>query len=252
MQLHRADRTVEVDLVIFDKDGTLVDLHTLWGGWAEQVAAALASHIPPPLLLSRLGWDERAHRIRPETPLAIASVDALQSVVATWLYEAGLGWSTAVAAATGAIATATAALEAGDGLVAAPLCPLGPLFAWLRAGGAQIAIVTTDTRAGVERDLGAAGVLGAVRAIVAADSGVALKPAPEAVLAACAMSGSDPARAIVVGDSVADLLMGRGAGVALVVGVLSGSGDAPTLAPHADLLLPTVCALASPIGPEVK
>jgi phosphoglycolate phosphatase len=57
-----------------------------------------------------------------------------------------------------------------------------------------------------------------------------------------------PARTLVVGDSVVDLLMGRAAGVALTMGVLSGSGTAQTLARHADILLPTVCALLDAEG----
>jgi phosphoglycolate phosphatase len=47
-----------------------------------------------------------------------------------------------------------------------------------------------------------------------------------------------------VGDSPADLEMGRRAGAGLVVGVLTGVGDEAALAPIADRLLASVADLA--------
>ena len=47
----------------------------------------------------------------------------------------------------------------------------------------------------------------------------------------------------VVGDSPADLAMGRAAGAGLLVGVLSGVGTAADLEPLADLMLPSVAGL---------
>ena len=228
---------VEADLIIFDKDGTLVDLHGPWGGWAEEVAAALTTIIPPERFLARLGWDRARGRIAPETPLAIATLPSLRAAVATWLYDAGLGWSTAVATADAAIAAAAVP-------VAPPICDLLPLFETLAARGVKLAVVTNDDRDGVERELGPPGLLPYLSAIVGADAGLPAKPAPDAVLSVCATTGVPPERTVVVGDSVADMVMGRTAGVALTVGVLSGSGTAEVLTPQADVLLPVVCALA--------
>jgi len=46
-----------------------------------------------------------------------------------------------------------------------------------------------------------------------------------------------------VGDSVADLAMGRAAGVAMVVGVLTGVGDAAALGDMADVVVASVAEL---------
>ncbi len=115
----------------------------------------------------------------------------------------------------------------------------------MTARGYRLALATTDDRAGVERDLAPLGVLPYLSVVVSGDAGLATKPAPDMVLEACAAVGTPPARTVVVGDSCADLLMGRAAGVALTVGVLSGGGTTETLLPLADVLVPMVCSLAT-------
>jgi phosphoglycolate phosphatase len=60
------------------------------------------------------------------------------------------------------------------------------------------------------------------------------------VLRLCDRLGVPPGRAAVVGDSPFDLRMGRAAGVARTIGVLTGVGDLATLQPLADIVLPSI------------
>ena len=60
------------------------------------------------------------------------------------------------------------------------------------------------------------------------------------VLAICRALGTEPARTAVVGDTPADLAMGRSAGLGRVVGVLTGVGSREDLEPLADALLESV------------
>lgn len=236
MQLQLGTRSVDIDLIIFDKDGTLVDLHTPWGRWAEDVAQRLAPHVPPQELLARIGWDAATGRIGAETPLAIAPIDEMRAVLATIMYEHGLGWTAATTAAREAMRAPT--------IVAAPaVCPLQPLFERLRANGITIAVITTDDHAGAIRDLEPLGVLPYIHTIVGGDAGIPIKPAPDTVLAVSERTGIAPDCTAVVGDSLADLAMGRAANVALTVGLLSGSGTQEILAPLADVVIPSVCML---------
>ena len=32
-----------IDLLIFDKDGTLIEFHLMWGGWVDRLASRLAA-----------------------------------------------------------------------------------------------------------------------------------------------------------------------------------------------------------------
>src|SRR5262249_8452541 len=113
----------------------------------------------------------------------------------------------------------------------------------LRSRGIRIAVATTDDRAPTLATLRALGIAPLVDALACGDDGRPIKPAPDAILALCRELGVPPERAAMVGDTVADLRMGRAAGVAMTVGVLSGVGSAELLAPLADVLLPSVAEL---------
>lgn len=67
------------------------------------------------------------------------------------------------------------------------------------------------------------GLSGSVHAIVGHVAGRAKKPDPEPMRLAMALSGGDPARAVMVGDSAADLGAARGAGLPAIL-VTGGYG----------------------------
>ncbi|GAC1639231.1 MAG: HAD family hydrolase [Herpetosiphon sp.] len=230
-RLRVGTRTVEATMIIFDKDGTLVDLHEPWGQWAREVATNLADKLGFERLLLRLGWD--GQRVAPESPLAVASLATLQDVIATWLYDAGLPWSMAMDEARRSMACARRG-------TAAPVCALAPLFKRLTEHGLLLGIVSTDDQIGIQRDLEPCGVLQYIAVVVGCDAGLPPKPAPQMMMAACGAAGVSPNETIVVGDSLADLWMGRAAGAALTVGVLSGACSETILGPHADVVLRTV------------
>jgi phosphoglycolate phosphatase-like HAD superfamily hydrolase len=124
--------------------------------------------------------------------------------------------------------------------LASPLADLGALFSRLPGDGRTVAVATSDDRDPTVRTLATLGVAGDVDAIVCADDGVPVKPAPDMVDRLCAETGVPAGRAAVVGDSPADLLMGRGAGVGLTIGVLTGVGSHADLDPLADLVIDSV------------
>lgn len=126
-----------------------------------------------------------------------------------------------------------------------PLTDLPVLLGGLRATGRRIAVATSDDREPTVRTIAALGIGGWIDAFVCADDGLPVKPAPDMVLHLCREIGIAPGRTAVVGDSAADLLMGRSAGARLVVGVLTGVGGRDDLAPLADIVVPSVADLAT-------
>jgi phosphoglycolate phosphatase len=229
-----------IDLVIFDKDGTLIEFGSMWSGWAVTLAGALRTATGRPIeaqLFEMLGYDPVARTVLPGGGLAATPMARLRERTRDVLVEAGLG----EAEAERALATAWHAPDPVG--LAHPLADLHALFRRLRDRGRLIAIATSDDRAPTVRTLAALGVSDAIAAIVCADDGVPVKPAPDMVRHLCAAVGVAPARTAVVGDSAADLRMGRAAGARLLVAVLTGVGTRADLEPLADVVVGSVEAL---------
>ncbi len=109
--------------------------------------------------------------------------------------------------------------------------------------GLPMAIATGDRRWHAEATLSALGVREHFVSIIGIDDVLTGKPAPDMVYAACERLGYSPSEVIVVGDSPADLVMGRAAGAAACIGVTGGLSASERLGTVADALVPTAAAL---------
>jgi phosphoglycolate phosphatase-like HAD superfamily hydrolase len=215
-----------IEVVIFDKDGTLIDFHAMWGGWARTLGDRLDSAIRRPVspdVYATIGFDPSTGRVAPSGLLATGTMAGIEETIATVLRR----YCPSIAAARRATQAAWFLPDPAD---AVPLADLRTLFARLHDAGRRIAVVTTDDRTPTEATLRALGVRPLVGALVCGDDGFAMKPAPDPVFAICHAFRSEPSRVLVVGDTPADLQMGRSAGAGLVVGVRSG------VTPPADLV----------------
>ena len=226
-----------IDLVVFDKDGTIIEFGPMWSGWAVALAdglrAATGRSVEAPLF-EMLGYDAATGVVLPGGGLAATPMARLRERTREVLVSAGVEASEADRALA-------AAWHAPDPVgLARPLTDLTGLFGRLRGAGRTIAIATSDDRDPTERTLAAFGLTGAIDAVVCADDGLAVKPAPDMVLRLCADLGVPVERTAVVGDSPADLRMGRAAGAGLVVGVLTGVGARSDLEPQADAVIGSV------------
>jgi phosphoglycolate phosphatase len=236
-----ADPLDGVELLIFDKDGTLIEFHLMWGGWVERLADDLEESTRLELrdrLYALLGVDRGTGRVLWHGLLAATPMARIRELVAELLVDAGLP--------PDAAATALArAWHAPDPVtMARAVTDLPALLGRLRQRVRLFAVATSDDRDPTVRTLEALGIAGEMAAVSCADDGHRVKPAPDTVLHLCATLGIPPVRAAVVGDSPADLRMGRAAGVRRVVGVLTGVGDRATLAPLADVVLDSIADLA--------
>ena len=232
-----------IDLVVFDKDGTLIDFDAMWADWALDIGRRLDVSTGRPVagdVFAAIGFDPTTRRTLPTGPLAVATGAAIAETIAAVIRR----WCPSVAAARRAVETAWFDPDPARGAV--PLADLPNLFATLVASGRRIAVATTDDRGPTEATLRGLGLRDHVAALACGDDGIGLKPDPAMVRALCAALRSDPSRTAIIGDAPADLLMGRAAGLGRVVGVLSGVGCEADLAPLADALLASVGELVRP------
>ncbi len=226
-----------IELVVFDKDGTLIDFDTMWSDWSVGLVRDVTAATDPDLagpLADALGLDPTTSRIIPGSPLSGTPMGHLRDLTAATLRRHGLSETV----------VETAVNEAWDPpdpvALAHPLTDLGSLFETLHARGIRVAVATSDDRAPTESTLAGLGLAALVDAVVCADDGLPIKPAPDALLHLCGLLGVSPARTAMVGDSPMDLQMARTAGAGRVIGVLSGVGVREELEPLADLVLASI------------
>ena len=229
-----------LELVVFDKDGTLIDFDAMWSGWATTLADRLERACLHPVreaLFDRIGYDSETGRAISGGPLAAMPMARLRDLAVQVVRDAGLD-------AVEAERAVAEGWHAPDPLTLAhPLTDLHRLFGGLRARAIRIAVATSDDRAPTMATLAGLGVADLVDAVVCADDGVRVKPAPDMVLHVCFRLGIPAAATAMVGDSPADLAMGRAAGVRRCIGVLSGVGRRSDLGPLADVVVGSVADL---------
>lgn len=237
--------TRDIDLVLFDKDGTLLDFHRLWGPRTERAIAALAAAAGRPDLIAALqatiGYDQASGRIRPETPMAVASIATNALVAATVLHQAGIAWHAAELLAREHFVPPLVRVPEAAELAA--VGNVARLFARLSAAGLKLGIVTTDDRAGTMATAERLGWTPYLAGLSCGDDPWPAKPDPVALRVLCERAGVAPARTAMIGDSLGDIAAARAAGCGLAVAVSSGTGALEALASVADAVVGDVHAL---------
>jgi phosphoglycolate phosphatase len=235
------DLLAGIDLLIFDKDGTLIEFHLMWGGWTERLAGSLENRTGLALrdgLYALLGVEPATGRVLAHGLMAATPMSRIRDAVVAYVREAG-------AEPDAAEAAVASSWEAPDPVaLASPVTPLLPLLSRLRERVPTFAVATSDDRGPTERTLDALGIAGQFAATACADDGYPNKPAPDPVLRICERLGIPPRRAAVIGDSPADLRMARAAGAGRAIAVLSGVGDRAILEPLADAVIDSIADLA--------
>lgn len=230
-------------LIVFDKDGTLLDFAGTWRPKFLAGVDRLLAHFPsaPGLksaLFRTLGYDPAQGTFSVYAPFATATSEAIIYVIATVLFQhaqPGHSWDACEQLVRAEFVPMFA--DTTD-LVAAADLPA--LFSSLHESGVAIGILTSDDRAPTEATLGHFGIEKFVGFVACGDDAYPHKPAPDALLGACAHAGVPPERTAIVGDAITDLRTGSAAGVGLRVGVLTGSGSREELAPWADVVLASI------------
>ena len=113
----------------------------------------------------------------------------------------------------------------------------------LKDQGLLLALATTDDRIPTEEALHELGLSSLFATTICGDDGIPLKPAPDMAREICSRLGVAPQEAMMVGDTVADLIMAREAGYGHLIGVTSGALSRDLLAPHADMVISDIHAI---------
>jgi len=240
------NKTIECRLLIFDKDGTIIDYKSSLLSLARSRFTSLSRLVGEQVAnawAKAAGVDLRSGWIDPEGPLGIAPASEEMLVTAVVLYQQGWGWNEAKQLAETAFNEADKSMKPPFGSV--PIAGVPETLRRLKALPAlKIALASTDRHWRSSETLKALNLDIYFDVVLGADDVPRGKPAPDMVLEACRKTGCPPSDSVVVGDSRVDMLMGKNAKVKACIGVLSGITLRDRLEALADIIVPSVASLS--------
>lgn len=222
---------------LFDKDGTLIDFAATWRGLVRGMIAEYAKGDEKLALAlgDAIGFDGRTGAFLPGSPVVADSTDVFADLMAQLLPGVP-------AAVIEKDANERARAASSNGSLA-PVPGLADTVRRLTAMEITLGVATHDGEAAARAHALALGVSEDFSFFAGYDSGHGLKPSSGMPLAFCAATGLRPEEIVMVGDSIHDLGAGRAAGAGVVVAVLTGPAEEAELAPHADVVLPSIVDL---------
>jgi phosphoglycolate phosphatase len=222
----------DVGLVIFDKDGTLIELYPYW----SQMVALRARIICEAFGLGTehqaglrwaLGVDEKAGRLRREGPVGLKKREIVLKAATDYL--GGIGHRDTLRLCEQAFERADE-ISSGDlGRFIRPIQGAVSLMGTLRDRGCRVALATVDVGRRAALAMEFLGVIDMLDLIVGGEEVVHSKPDPEMIHIILDRLRIGRSQAIMVGDALSDVQMGINAGLKASIGVLTGFATAEQL-----------------------
>ncbi len=233
----------DVSCIVFDKDGTLLDLDFTWGprtaDWIRVLAQLAAGEESLyDYFAQALGYDWLNQQILSDGPMAVTTAQKLVTLAAGALYQHGFSWHEAEQ-----LAAETIHQTMGSPIGAEEIRPVGDVIGTiqrLQEAGLILAVATGDDRKSTEVTLSLLGIADSMAVVVCGDDPLPEKPDPAVLYFIEEQIGISAGKMLMVGDSVNDMLTGRNAAVAGCIGVTGSTGDALKLAVHANAIIPAI------------
>jgi phosphoglycolate phosphatase len=246
-----AGTTRDIELIVFDKDGTLVDFDLLWAGkLVHAVESVLAAPPGSPELRARLfatlGIHADGKSVVPESPLAVSTLAKLGMATTIVLYQNGVSWHEAERLSRDIFMPAIEVLPRPQDI--RPIGDVSGRMRGLSQRGFRLAVFTSDDRNATMATLPMLGIADLVQTMVCGDDAIPGKPSGAGLLHLARHFAVSPESILMVGDSMTDMTSAQDAGIGWRVGVLSGTGRRDGLARIAHHVVDDIHALQPGVG----
>jgi phosphoglycolate phosphatase len=222
----------DVGLVIFDKDGTLVELYP----YCSKIVALRARIICEALGLGpeheaglrwALGVDEKAGRLRPEGPVGLKKREVVLKAATDYLE--GVGRKNTLPLCEEAFDRVDEISSGNLNEFIKPIRGAVSLMSALHECGCSVALATVDGGQRARLVMDFIGANHTLDLIVGGEDVVRPKPDPEMIHIILDRLGIGRSQAVMVGDALSDVQMGISAGLKASIGVLTGFATAEQL-----------------------
>ncbi len=222
----------DVKLAVFDKDGTLIDVHTYWVNMikfrAELVTDRLGLGEEEKLgLMESMGVDTGLWKIKPEGPVGLKKREIVLKAGVEYLITLGVPDQTLLFEEVFREVDVNSS-EHFDEIIK-PLDGLYELFEALKKRSCLIAIATTDLTERARLAMRHVGVEDSIDFIAGADLVKRSKPATDLLDLVTHKLDVSKGSSVMVGDAVSDVQMGVNAKFRASIGVASGLTTAERL-----------------------
>jgi phosphoglycolate phosphatase-like HAD superfamily hydrolase len=236
-------REFNVDCVIFDKDGTLINIDDFWvprvQKWVDSIADSLnLDYEFKKDVFDLLGYSISENRVRYESPLAVANMEALKILMSGIISRYGIPWHEALTLAERSAKVTIMADPNPNEIVSKG----NILQTMKKLADAKVhnVIITSDNRRLTEITLSHLGITELVSAMICGDDPIPKKPDPIAAWTISKQLDISTSHMMMVGDSLTDMQFAASAGIAFRIGVASTPENKSLLAPHADALVESI------------
>lgn len=222
--------------VLFDKDGTLIDVNATWIPIYRQAFMDLfdTDLAGAEERMARIGYDKASDTLIAGSILAGGTTRQMVDVLWPGLAEEEA-------------AAKVHRLDHGyRDLVSrhlVPLMPLEPILSDLRSMGLKLGVATNDVHLSARAHMTQAGVIAHFEDIIGADTVPVPKPSGNMIRRFAEITGLAPSSIAMVGDNHHDMEEARNGGAGLAIAVLSGNAAHEDIAHLADYTLESVAEL---------
>lgn len=222
--------------ILFDKDGTLIDVNDTWVPIYRHMLCELfgTDAEGAERLMERAGLDRATGQFRVNSILAGGTTRQLVDVWWPGLDAAGVAEKVR-------ILDHDYAPLVKDYLK--PLMPLEPLLSELRGMNFRLGVATNDSHVSAAGHISHLGVAGLFEVIIAADTVAVPKPSGNMIRRFAEVTGLAVSQIAMVGDNSHDMEEARNGGAGLAIAVLSGNAAASDIAHLADHTIASVAEL---------
>lgn len=181
-------------LIIFDKDGTLIDNNVLFRPVVEDMISQLSEYVEEEKMAKFIGYDLKKREFVPDGFIASQPRDvSIQKISKKFnldpkIFEKMKPKKMKLTKET-----------------VVPYVDLKDLFGTLRDMGIMIAMNTSDNRKNTEKCIKILGIGSYLDMVVCGDDGLKTKPAPDTILHICNELEVSPYKSFMVGDTQADI-----------------------------------------------